>query len=109
VNPRVWGWQSLGAAAGVDFAYFMWLLARGDAVPTSQARLGVKWIRLSTDAMVAWRETMHGRMSLRDYFRSLRGPRAGAVYAADDPLPGLCELPLLAYLVLRRVVLRLPV
>jgi predicted ATP-grasp superfamily ATP-dependent carboligase len=109
VNPRVWGWQSLGAAAGVDFAYFMWLLARGDTVPPSQARLGVKWVRLSTDAMVAWREILRGRMSLRDYFESLRGLRAGAVYGADDPLPGLFEMPLLAYLVLRRVVLRRPV
>src|SRR5439155_25366729 len=27
VNPRVWGWHTLGAAAGVDFSYLLWLAA----------------------------------------------------------------------------------
>ena len=29
VNPRAWGWQSLGARAGVDFPYLLWRLAIG--------------------------------------------------------------------------------
>src|SRR4051794_3019444 len=27
VNARAWGWQSIGARAGVDFPYLLWLLA----------------------------------------------------------------------------------
>src|SRR5262249_51854285 len=26
INPRVWGWQSLCGAAGVDYPYLLWLL-----------------------------------------------------------------------------------
>ena len=29
VNPRVWGWHSLGDRAGVDFSYLVWRMASG--------------------------------------------------------------------------------
>ena len=44
-----------------------------------------------------------GRLSLREYLRTLRGPRESAIFARDDPLPGLVELPLLGYVLARRV------
>ena len=103
INPRVWGWQSLGAAAGVDFPYLMWLLANGEPIPECEPRCGMKWIRLSTDFMVVWREILNRRMSIGDYCRSLRSPLTGAVYAADDPLPGVLEIPILIYVVLTRI------
>ena len=40
---------------------------------------------------------LRGRMSLGTYLRSLRGPVKFALMAADDPLPGLLDLPLFAY------------
>jgi predicted ATP-grasp superfamily ATP-dependent carboligase len=104
VNPRVWGWHTLGARAGVDFAYLAWLLARGETVPVSTPRPGVRWTRLSTDLPTVLQEIGRGRLSVRDYVGSLRGPREHAIFARDDPLPGLLELPLLASLVARRFV-----
>jgi predicted ATP-grasp superfamily ATP-dependent carboligase len=104
VNPRVWGWHTLGARAGVDFAYLAWLLSRGETVPASTPRPGVRWTRLSTDLPTVLQEMRRGRLSVRDYLSSLRGPREHAIFARDDPLPGLLELPLLASLVARRLV-----
>jgi D-aspartate ligase len=103
VNPRVWGWHTLCARAGIDFTYLAWQLAHGEAVPASTARSGVRWSRLSTDLPTAVKEIRRGRLSVRAYLRSLRGPREHAIFARDDPLPGLLELPLLASVLARRL------
>lgn len=104
VNPRVWGWHTLCARAGIDFTYLAWRLARGEPVEPGTARAGVRWSRLSTDLPTVLTEIRHGRLSLREYLRSLRGPRERAIFARDDPLPGLVELPLLASVLARRLV-----
>jgi D-aspartate ligase len=102
MNPRVWGWHSLCARAGVDFSYLLWLLACGQAVPATRARAGVGWLRLSTDTPTALKELVAGRLAVRDYLRSFAGRRESAIFAWDDPLPGLCEVPVMAYVLCRR-------
>src|SRR2546427_700016 len=102
INPRVWGWHSLGGRAGVDFSYLLWLQACGAAVPDSRPQIGVRWVRASTDLRTVVLEILRGRLSVGEYSRSLRGPRESAIFSPDDPLPGLLEVPLLAYLLGRR-------
>ena len=65
-------------------------------MPRLRGRAGVRWVRLSTDLPTSLKEILAGRMSAAEYLRSLRGPVEGAIYARDDPRPGLLELPLLA-------------
>ena len=103
VNPRVWGWHTLGAAAGVDFPYLLWLAASGQPVPSLEARAGVSWVRTTTDLPTVVREIARRRMPLREYIRTLHGPRARAIFALDDPLPGLAEGPLILSIILRRL------
>jgi predicted ATP-grasp superfamily ATP-dependent carboligase len=38
-----------------------------------------------------------GRLSLGEYLRSLQGPVESAIFAWDDPAPGLLDLPLFAF------------
>lgn len=97
VNPRVWGWHTLSVRAGVDFSYLLWLLARGEPVPLLQARVGERWIHGTADLRVAIGEILNGGFSLSSYLRSVRGPKESAIFAWDDPLPGLLDLPLFAY------------
>ena len=97
VNPRVWGWHTLSVRAGVDFSYLLWLLTKGEAVPRLQARAGERWIHGSADLRVALGEILNGGFSLSAYLRSVRGPKQSAIFAWDDPLPGLLDLPLFAY------------
>jgi predicted ATP-grasp superfamily ATP-dependent carboligase len=106
VNARTWTWNGLGALAGVDFAYLLWRLAMGEPVAPSRGRTGVAWINVSRDLVAAAQEMLGGTLSPQDYLRSLRQPLTFAATAADDALPGLVDLPLIAWRMLTR---RLPV
>jgi predicted ATP-grasp superfamily ATP-dependent carboligase len=103
INPRVWGWHTLCARAGVDFPWLLWLTICGKEVPALHASLGVRWLRLTTDTPTAVRELLRGRLRLTEYTRSLRRPRESAIFAWDDPVPGLVELPVLTYVMARRI------
>ena len=84
-------------APGVDFPYLSWRLARGEAVPRGTARPGVRWVRLyDRPADVAARDRSRGGMSAAAVpALAARAARERAIFARDDPLPGLVELPLL--------------
>ena len=105
VNPRVWGWHTLCGAAGVDFPYLLWRALRGEGLgEVDGPRVGVRWVRTTTDLPMVAKQIARGRMSLRTYLRSLRGPLEGAIFARDDPAPGLLEVPLLASILVQRLV-----
>lgn len=104
VNPRVWGWYSLCERAGANFGYLLWLLCQGQPIPDVHVRPGVRWFRLTTDVLTSLREICGRRMSIREYFHSMRGPKESAIFASDDPWPGLIELPLLFYLFVKRFI-----
>ena len=103
INPRVWGWQSLCGRAGVDFPWLLWLELQGTTCAPVRARPGVRWLRLSTDLPTSLKELFAGRMPVRAYVRSLFPPHEGAIFAYDDPVPGIVELPLLLQTLIRRV------
>nr|WP_246429703.1 ATP-grasp domain-containing protein [Prosthecomicrobium pneumaticum] len=107
-NPRPWSWFGLAAAAGLDLG----ALLAADAAPApgrpvATARTGVAWIYLARDLAAALRLVGRGALGPRAYLRSLGRVRAFAAFAADDPLPGLVDLPLTAWRVLVRRVLKL--
>lgn len=97
MNPRVWGWHTLGRLAGVDFPYLQWRAAHGLPVPELRARAGARWIHLVLDIPAVYRELRAGRLTLRAYLRSLRPPLERAIIARDDLWPALLELPLLGW------------
>lgn len=102
VNPRTWGYHSLGRVAGVDFPYLLYRDQLGLPVEPVRARPGVRWIRLLTDVPNAARDIRAGRQRPGAYLRSLRRVHTEAVFSLADPLPGLYELCLLPYLAVRR-------
>jgi D-aspartate ligase len=95
INARVWGWHTLGRRAGVDFPYLLWRLAHGAPVPEVRGRPGVRWIHMVPDIQTAIHEIRRGSLSVRAYLQSLTGPMEWAVFALDDPLPALIEVPLM--------------
>lgn len=97
INPRLWTWAALGGRAGVDFPYLLWQMMVGRPVREQTGRAGARWVRMSTDVPAAIHEMFRGSLGLRDYLRSLRSPVEFALMAADDPLPGLLDLPLFGY------------
>lgn len=102
VNPRPWTWIGLGAAAGVDFPWIQWRLARGEAVPRLRGRAGCAWTHASRDAVAAVRSMFGDALGAADYARSLLRPLTFAAFAADDPWPAIVDLPISAGRVLTR-------
>lgn len=102
INPRVWTWHSIGARAGVDFAYLAWRLSQALPIVAPRASPGVRWVRLATDIPSAWEAWRAGELTPRGWAHSLQRPRQGAVAAADDPLPSIVDPALVAWRTLRR-------
>jgi D-aspartate ligase len=102
VNPRTWGYHSLGGAAGVDFPYLLYRDQLGEKPAPIRARPGVRWIRLATDVPNAAVDIRARRLRVGDYLHSLRGIDLEAVFSLQDPLPAAYELMLLPYLMVKR-------
>jgi D-aspartate ligase len=102
VNARTWGYHTIGAKAGVDFAHMLFLDQSGRPCHSKRGASGVRWIRLLTDLPAGLMEVWSGRLSLRAYLRSLATFQEEACFSWDDPLPGLAELALVPYLAARR-------
>lgn len=96
VNARCWAWIAIGSAAGIDFPALQWRLAAGEDVAPHRARCGARWLYFSRDLAAAVCEMLASRLSPLGYLRSFRRPLAWAVFAWDDPLPALLDLPLSA-------------
>ena len=58
---------------------------------------GIRWMRMTGDVHAAIEQIRRGVISPADYLRSLRPPLVSAMFALDDPLPGLLEIPLMLY------------
>ena len=102
INPRTWGWHTLGRRAGVDFPYLSWRLVQGETIAETQGRPGVRWVRGVTDLPAALTAIRQRRLSLRAYLLELRPPLECAVLAFDDPLPAIVDRPSLLYRAWRR-------
>jgi D-aspartate ligase len=94
VNARSWTWIALGGLAGVDFPAILWRIATGEQVTPMRGQPGATWMLSSRDIVAACREMLAGSLSVSGYLRSLRAKTVFAAFAADDPLPGIVELPL---------------
>jgi D-aspartate ligase len=101
-NARTWGYHTLGACAGVDFPYLLYRDQVGLPVAPDRAVPGRTWLRLVTDLPVGVLEIIRRQTGLWDYFRTLWTANTEAVFARDDPIPGLAEVALIPYLAFRR-------
>src|SRR5258708_10958236 len=81
----------------MDSPYLLWKWMQGMPLARQTVPAGVRWVRMSTDVPAALQEMLRGRLNLRSSLRSLRGPLQFALVSADDPLPGLMDLPIFAF------------
>lgn len=104
VNPRVWGWHTIAGRAGVDLPFLHYQHVVGEKTDTVAAfATGVKWLRPITDSPTALTEILHRRLTVREYFYSIRGPKELApAPSLDDPAPFVAEFFLIPYLWYKR-------
>ena len=102
VNPRTWGYHSIGLPAGVDFPYLQYADQVGLPVTPCEARSGIAWVRMITDIPAALMQARAGELDFREYVNSLCAVDVEAVFSRTDILPGIAELCLLPYLMIKR-------
>jgi predicted ATP-grasp superfamily ATP-dependent carboligase len=102
VNPRTWGYHSLGYAAGVDFPYLLFADQLGTPISRVRGKVGMRWVRLVTDLPSSLLDIIAGRLAIREYLHTMRAGWTEAVFSLSDPLPGIAELALLPYLFSKR-------
>ncbi len=91
---RPTGRSAIAEAGGVSLLYTMYCDAIGRALPAGrQQQYGeVKWIHLRRDLQSAWVTRRRGQLTLRQWWRSVRGPKAFAVFSWRDPVPFVFDL-----------------
>jgi len=102
VNARTWGYHALGTQAGVDFTGLLYADQLSQSVVPCRGRPGVSWVRLLTDIPTGCLDVAAGRLRPRDFWNSLRNFHTEAVFAREDPMPGLVEFALIPYLTVKR-------
>jgi predicted ATP-grasp superfamily ATP-dependent carboligase len=98
INGRIWGWHTLAKAAGINLPFLLYRHLMGEEIKPVSARNGAKWIRLITDVPTCVQDILDGRMSLKEYWSSMSGPREFAVFSRRDPIPFFMEIALIPYL-----------
>jgi D-aspartate ligase len=97
VEPNVGrptGGSAIAEKGGVDLVYSMYCDAVGLPLPENriQTGRGVKWIYLSYDLRSAYTSWRAGKLGVRAWLSSLRGPKAYTVFSWSDPQPFLYEM-----------------
>jgi D-aspartate ligase len=89
-NARLGMWDSFGAKCGVDIPYIAYCDALGIPIePQYQYREGVFWIDFQRDVRAFLISREQGRLSLKQWVKSLFVEKEWAVYARDDWKPAL--------------------
>jgi predicted ATP-grasp superfamily ATP-dependent carboligase len=95
INPRTVSGNQLGISAGVDLPWIAYRnLAELDLAETLQQpfRLNVKYVNEEWDVQAFATLRKSKELTFVGWIRSLRGTRAWALFAWDDPLPLLVGL-----------------
>jgi D-aspartate ligase len=94
VNPRTWGWHTLGKAAGMDFSYLLWRQAVGLPVVPINGHRDAAWIREITD-FVAIAKSPNRMAEVKRLLNALRSGRlTSGTLSLLDPVPFFAEFAL---------------
>lgn len=103
INPRAWKWHSIANKLDINFLKEMVdYLDQKELNPKHNELIGIGWIERVTDLYICFKEIMHKRMKVKDYFRSLKITKESAVWSLNDPLPAIMYLTLFPYLFTKR-------
>lgn len=91
---RPTGRSATAEANGVELIYTMYCDAIGLPLPENreQKTSDVKWIYLRRDTQSALQSFLRGELTLRNWWRSIRGKKWDAVFSWNDPAPFFYDL-----------------
>jgi predicted ATP-grasp superfamily ATP-dependent carboligase len=96
INTRAVRTTSTAIGAGVDLPWIAYQDLSGDApvAPVFDYEVPVRWIHLRSEVRAAVPMIRNGELSLREWLRIFRGPRAEVIWAWDDMKPGFLNVTL---------------
>jgi len=91
---RPTGRSALAEACGVDLIYTMYCDCLGLPLPETRTQKlkNIKWIHLRTDLQSAYNYWKRGKLTFREWLKSMKGKKFYAVISWKDPMPFLIEL-----------------
>lgn len=91
---RPTGRSAISEAGGVELVYSAYRDALGmpPLADNRQKYTGVKWVYLRHDLQAAVVAIRSGELTIREWLRSLRGPKYFAVWSLTDPLPFFVDI-----------------
>jgi D-aspartate ligase len=97
VNPRTWGWHTLGKAAGIDFPYLMWRQAVGLPVTPIETHRDAAWIREITD-FVSIAKSRNPMAEVKKLLSAVFSRKlTSATFSLTDPVPFFAEFALCGF------------
>ncbi|MCZ6701591.1 MAG: carboxylate--amine ligase [Ignavibacteria bacterium] len=91
---RPTGRSALAEACGVDLIYTMYCDCLGLPLPDTRTQKfkNIKWIHLRTDLQSAYNYWKRGKLTFREWLKTMKGKKFYAVISWKDPMPFLVEL-----------------
>jgi predicted ATP-grasp superfamily ATP-dependent carboligase len=97
VEPNVGrptGRSAIAEAGGVELVYTAYCEAAGLPLPAArdQRYVGAKWMDLRRDLQAALVARRRGTLTVREWLRWVRGPKAHAIWSRRDPAPFIVDV-----------------
>lgn len=91
---RPTGRSAIAEAGGVELLYTAYCDALGQPLPAArQQRYGdARWVDVRRDLQAAAVARRNGTLTMREWMRWLRGPKAHAIWSREDPAPFVTDL-----------------
>lgn len=91
---RPTGRSAIAEGGGVELIYTAYCDAVGLPLPAArhQRYVGTKWLDLRRDVQAAVVAHRRGQLTTGEWVRSLRGPKAHAIWSGRDPMPFVTDL-----------------
>jgi D-aspartate ligase len=90
INARTGIQNRLAYRCGVNLPYIAYLDTIGETVKETQSSAReIRWVSEVDDARVSLRAILNHELTIRDWFRSLKGEKEYSIFALDDPCPFL--------------------
>jgi len=85
INARTWLWVGLAKECGIDYAKIIYSYANQKSlVYPDHYTIDLKWINRLTDTLVVSRALLSRKLTLSEYFKSLKGKKVFAVFTWKD-------------------------
>ena len=91
---RPTGRSAIAEAGGVELVYTAYCDAAGLPLPDARVQryLGVKWLDLRRDVQAAAVARRRGTLTVGEWARWVRGPKAHAIWSRRDPVPFMVDV-----------------